>query len=140
MARKAVVGPEIVKAVQAKTKTGMTRTQAFAAVAQERGSNPGTVSANFYRMQRKQNPKAVKASRPRKRSSSRRAVPRTQSLARTPQPRSARAAGSNGAVDITRLTGDLISAVNALTAAVASQQREAQALRSRLEEMRSALG
>jgi type VI protein secretion system component VasK len=43
-------------------------------------------------------------------------------------------------VDINRLTGELISAVNALTAAVTSQQREAQALRSRLEEMRSALG
>ena len=139
MARKALVGPEIVKAVKAKTKAGMNRTQAFAAVAQERGSNPGTVAANFYRMQRKQDPKAL-STRPRKRSRSPQAAPRTRSRARTPQPRSARVAASNGAVDINRLTSELILAVNALAASVASQQREAQLLRSRLEEMRSALG
>jgi hypothetical protein len=138
MARKAVIGPEIVKAVGAKTKTGMNRTQAFAAVAQERGSNPGTVAANFYRMQRKQDPKAIKSPRPRKRSP--RPAPRTQGRTRTPQPRSERVAPSKGTVDINRLTSELISAVNALAGAVASQQREAQALRSRLEEMRSALG
>ena len=118
----------------------MNRTQAFAAVAQERGSKPDTVAANFYRMQRKQDPKAIKSTSARKRSRPPQVAPRTLSRTRTAQRRSARVAASNGAVDINRLTSELNLAVNALAASVASQQREAQLLRSRLEEMRSALG
>jgi hypothetical protein len=145
MARQAVVGPEIVRAVDAKTKTGMNRSQAFAAVAEERGSRPGTVAANYYRVQRKENPQALQRKRSRRRARSKTTTVTTRTLtaqsrrtgaAQTPGRRSA----GSGALDINRLTNDLVAAVNALAGAVASQQRETEALRARLDEVRSALG
>ncbi len=54
MPRKATIGPAVYQRVNELVGEGKTRTQAFAAVATERGQTPGTVSANFYRVARTQ--------------------------------------------------------------------------------------
>ena len=134
------LGPQIAAAVDAKTKTGMNRTQAFAAVAEERGSKPGAVAANYYRVQRKQNPKALKPRSSRKRSQPSKTETRASTRPTTAPARGSRSGASDGAVDIDKLAGDLVSAVNALASAVSAQQRETEQLRARLDEARSALG
>jgi hypothetical protein len=135
-AKRGEIGPQVVAAVDAKTKTGMNRTQAFAAVAHERGSRPGTVAANYYRVQRKQNPQALKPRGTRKRTQM---APRSISRPRAAQTRSARTASSDGAVNIDQLATNLVTAVNALATAITTQQRETQQLRARIDEVRSAL-
>lgn len=50
--RTATIGPEIHARVTELVKAGKSRTEAFAEVAKERKSSPGTVSANFYRVAR----------------------------------------------------------------------------------------
>ena len=52
MPRKATIGPEIFTRVNALVAEGQKRTDAFAQVAQERGSRPGSVAANYYRVAR----------------------------------------------------------------------------------------
>jgi hypothetical protein len=54
MARTATIGPAIYEQVGKLVAGGKTRTQAFAQVAKERKSSPGTVSANYYRVARQQ--------------------------------------------------------------------------------------
>lgn len=54
MARAAVIGPEIHAKVSELVAGGMSKSDAFKQVAKERKSSPGTVSANFYRVQRQQ--------------------------------------------------------------------------------------
>ena len=56
MPRTATVGPEVHARVTELVKSGKSRTEAFAEVAKERNSSPGTVSANFYRVARQQAP------------------------------------------------------------------------------------
>lgn len=65
MPRTAVIGPQIVEAVEKLVGEGKTRTEAFNEVAQERGMKPGSVAANFYRVQRKDAPKSTRPRRPR---------------------------------------------------------------------------
>lgn len=50
----ATVGPEIYARVTELVTGGKSRTEAFAEVAKERKSSPGTVAANFYRVARQQ--------------------------------------------------------------------------------------
>lgn len=52
MARTATIGPEIYAAVTELVNGGKSRTEAFAEVAKERKSSPGTVAANYYRVAR----------------------------------------------------------------------------------------
>jgi hypothetical protein len=54
MARSATIGPEIFERASALVAEGKTRTEAFAQIGQERGSRPGTVAANYYRVARAQ--------------------------------------------------------------------------------------
>jgi hypothetical protein len=54
MPRTATIGPAVYQRVNELVKEGKTRTEAFAQVAQERGQQPGTVAANFYRTARSQ--------------------------------------------------------------------------------------
>ena len=54
MARAATIGPAIFEQVNKLVADGKTRTEAFAQIAQERKSRPGTVSANYYRVARQQ--------------------------------------------------------------------------------------
>lgn len=52
MPRTATIGPEVHARVTELVKGGKSRTEAFAEVAKERKSSPGTVAANFYRIAR----------------------------------------------------------------------------------------
>jgi hypothetical protein len=54
MPRTATVGPAVYQRVNELVGEGKNRTEAFAAVAQERSMNTGTVAANFYRTARSQ--------------------------------------------------------------------------------------
>jgi hypothetical protein len=54
MPRKATIGPAVYERVNELVKEGKTRPEAFAQVGQERGAQPGTVSANYYRTARSQ--------------------------------------------------------------------------------------
>jgi hypothetical protein len=54
MARKATIGPEVFRRVNELVAEGKRRSEAFVIVGQERGSSPGTVSANYYRVARAQ--------------------------------------------------------------------------------------
>jgi len=54
MPRTATIGPAVYKRVNELTAEGKNRTEAFQTVAQERSMNPGTVSANYYRVARGQ--------------------------------------------------------------------------------------
>lgn len=56
MARPSVVGQEVYERTNALVAEGKTRTEAFEQIAQERGQQPGTVAANFYRVARKNAP------------------------------------------------------------------------------------
>src|SRR5690242_11794732 len=53
MARPSVVGQEVYDRTNALVGEGKTRTEAFAQIAEERGAQPGTVAANYYRVARK---------------------------------------------------------------------------------------
>ena len=136
MPRQAVIGPQIVEAVNAKlAEGGLNRSQAFAAVAKDRGMRPGTVAANFYRVVRKQDPGALKPTR-----RTRTARPATRRAARSAAPqRAARATAPAAAGDVQEIAAQLVKNVEALAAAVLAQSREVKELRSRLDGVRSLL-
>ncbi len=54
MPRKATIGPAVYERVNELVAEGKSRTEAFAQIAQERSSRPGTIAANYYRTARSQ--------------------------------------------------------------------------------------
>jgi hypothetical protein len=54
MPRKATIGPAVYERVNELVSDGKSRTEAFAQIAQERSSRPGTIAANYYRTARSQ--------------------------------------------------------------------------------------
>jgi hypothetical protein len=54
MPRTATIGPAVYQRVDELVGEGKNRTEAFAQVGQERGQQPGTVAANYYRTARSQ--------------------------------------------------------------------------------------
>jgi hypothetical protein len=54
MPRKATIGPAVYERVNELVSEGRSRTEAFAQIAQERSSRPGTIAANYYRTARSQ--------------------------------------------------------------------------------------
>jgi hypothetical protein len=54
MVGSATIGPEIFDRTNTLVAEGKTRTEAFAQIGQERGTRPGTVAANYYRVARAQ--------------------------------------------------------------------------------------
>jgi len=129
MARDGAVGKATFEQVEALTKQGKSKTEAFAQIASDTGRNRGTVAANYYRVAR-----ASGAVKPRKR---RAKATKTASTSRTSTSRGA--AARNGS-DITSLSNDLVKSVTALADAVKQQQAEVTALRVRLEGVREAIG
>jgi hypothetical protein len=63
MPRKATIGPAVFERVNQLVGEGKSRTEAFTQIAQERGSRPGTIAANYYRTARTQ-PSRSSARRP----------------------------------------------------------------------------
>jgi hypothetical protein len=78
MPRKATIGPAVYERVNELVSEGKSRTEAFAQIAQERSSRPGTIAANYYRTARSQGAsggrrrttRARRSSAPRSRASS----------------------------------------------------------------------
>lgn len=130
MARDGSVGRETFERVEALTKDGKNKTEAFAQVAEESGRNAGTVSANYYRHAR-----ATGAVKPRRRRKA-----RTTTTARAAANGRRTRARSAGGSDVDKLAADLVKSVTALADAVKSQQAEVAELRGRLDGVRSMLG
>src|SRR5437764_185968 len=70
MPRTATIGPDIYEHVNALMAEGKSRTEAFQQVGEDRGSRPGTVAANYYRVARSQG--QTSSRRGRRRATSRR--------------------------------------------------------------------
>jgi hypothetical protein len=78
MPRKATIGPAVYERVNELVSEGKSRTEAFAQIAQERSSRPGTIAANYYRTARSQ---GASSSRTRTRRTRRSSAARPQSAA-----------------------------------------------------------
>jgi hypothetical protein len=129
MPRDGSVGKETFAKVEALTKKGKSKTEAFAQVASETGRNPGTVAANYYRVARANG--TVKP-RPTRRTTRSRTTDNARSVRRT-----ARKSPANGSLD--QLANDLVASVQALAAAVKAQDQEVADLRDRLDRVRKTL-
>jgi hypothetical protein len=70
MPRKATIGPAVYERVNELVGEGKSRTEAFAQIAQERSSRPGTIAANYYRTARSQGTSGVRRRSTRARRSS----------------------------------------------------------------------
>lgn len=102
MPRKATIGPAVYERVNELVKEGKTRTEAFAQIGQERGAQPGTVAANYYRTARSQGETGRSSTTGRRR---RRTTATTRT--RTPARTTTRAAASPGRSRATSNGGDL---------------------------------
>ena len=113
MARTANIGPATYEKVSKLVAGGKTRTEAFAQVAQERKSSPGTVAANYYRVARQRGEGRKPAVRGRARSQRSNAE---RGIYAAQQDRGRRASEPNGDIrhtanEITRLVQQLVSQV-----------------------------
>ena len=133
--RRGELGPLIVAEVTAKMSKGMSATKAFEEIAQERGMNAGTVSANYYRVLRSQKSEASSETPSKVSASLAKATPRTK-VTKAP---SGRLVASGDGHGLDRLAQDLVVAVGALAEAVKAQQTEVAEMRERLDQVRSVL-
>src|SRR4249919_3079365 len=67
MPRTATIGPAIFEQVNKLVADGKSMTEAFAQIARERKSRPGTVSANYYRIARQQGQGRTRSATPSRR-------------------------------------------------------------------------
>jgi hypothetical protein len=123
MPRTASIGPEIFERTNELVAEGKTRTEAFAQVGTERGSRPGTVAANYYRVARQQGQgRATKRKAPtRRRRTTRRAAATTT---RRASPR--RTTASNG--DIGQIAQQIADLTQQLVRQVEARDRQIRAL------------
>jgi hypothetical protein len=116
--------------VNALVAGGMTKMQAFTAVAEERGVSANGVRVNYYNASRRAHSWSAKPSR---------VAGRRRPAKRRP-PRSAPGAvASNGAASIDDLAARLVANIQALATAVGEQNRELTDLRGRVDRARDAL-
>jgi hypothetical protein len=114
MPRKATIGPAVFERVNQLVSEGKSRTEAFTQIAQERGSRPGTIAANYYRTARSQSSTGT-----RRRSTRGRRTTASSAPAAAAAPRST-ARGSDG--DISALANQISSLVQQLVQQV--QERD----------------
>jgi hypothetical protein len=115
MARTATIGPAIYERVGKLVAGGKTRTEAFAEVAKERKSSPGTVAANYYRVARQEG-EGRKQTAKRGRAAARRRSATQRGIYAAQQGRGNGRAGSDGdlaslAREIRDLTQELVRRV-----------------------------
>jgi hypothetical protein len=98
MPRKATIGPAVFERVNQLVSEGKSRTEAFAQIAQERSSRPGTIAANYYRTARAQSPATGRrrATRARKAPAAKRRATATATAAPARRRASARAVSADG--------------------------------------------
>jgi hypothetical protein len=106
MPRKATIGPAVYERVNELVGEGRSRTEAFAQIAQERSSRPGTIAANYYRTARSQGASgAGRRRRPTRTRRSSAARPRATSAATR---RSARIEGDGDIGQLANQISDLV--------------------------------
>jgi hypothetical protein len=123
MPRTATIGPEIFERTNALVAEGKTRTQAFTQIGEERGSSPGTVAANFYRVARAQGKGGARrrtASTTRRRRTTTAATP--QRRARTPR------AANTGSGDIGQIVKQIADLTQQLVRQVEERDKQMRAL------------
>jgi hypothetical protein len=124
MPRTATIGPAVYQRVNELVGEGKTRTEAFAAVAQERSMNAGTVAANFYRTARSQGGTTQRPkTRARKASTTGRS--RTTTTTRRPRTQARRraAATAKSDTDLTTLANQIGDLVQQLVRQVEERDR-----------------
>jgi hypothetical protein len=131
--RNGSIGRETYEAVEALVEDGTKKTEAFNVVAGRTGRSASTVAATYYRLAGAD--RTVKP--PRTRRSETKATSRASASSAPIRREGRQSAGLNG--DIDRLTGDLVSNVQALAKAMQAQSREVSELRQRLDGVRSLL-
>jgi hypothetical protein len=117
MPRTATIGPAVYERVNELTAEGKNRTEAFQAVAQERSMNPGTVSANYYRVARGQ---GGTTSRPKTRARKATTAP---TRTRTQAPRRRAATQAKTDTDLTTLANQISDLVQQLIRQVEDRDR-----------------
>jgi hypothetical protein len=133
--RRGELGPLIVAEVTAKMSKGMSATKAFEEIAEERGMNAGTVSANYYRVLRLQKDRGGSGTDSKALAGRAKALPRAK-VTRAPSSRPVASGDGHG---LDRLAQNLVVAVGALAEAVKAQQTEVAEIRARLDQVRSVL-
>jgi hypothetical protein len=122
MPRTAKIGPEVFARVNELVGQGKSRTEAFAAVAEERGSRPGTVAANYYRTAR---------STPASGATGRRRTGRRSAAQRTARSRSVpreATLGSTGDPELTALASEIAALTKELVRKVEDRDAKLRAL------------
>jgi hypothetical protein len=105
MPRKATIGPAVYERVNELVGEGRSRTEAFAQIAQERSSRPGTIAANYYRTARSQGASGAGRRRSTRTRRSSAARPRATSAATR---RSARIEGDGDIGQLANQISDLV--------------------------------
>jgi len=121
--RKATIGPAVFARVNELVGEGKSRTEAFAAVATERGQRPGTVAANYYRIARTQGAS----------SGTRRRSARKTSTPRKPRPRRAAAAPARSPArsadaDLTAIASEIAALTKQLVSRIEERDTKLRAL------------
>jgi hypothetical protein len=153
VARDGSVGRATFERVNELVKEGLTKSQAFAKIAEETGRNSGTVSANYYRVARRSG-----AGKRRRRAATRTAAEvavapgqtqaakasgRGRSAKSALKPRAATASSPTRSVEaggsVEEIAAQLVKSVQELGRAVTAQQAEIDGLRERLNSVRRIL-
>ena len=124
MPRKATIGPEIYARVNALVGEGKTRTEAFAAVAQERDQRAGTVAANYYRIARAQGTTGARRQRRSRSNASTRRTPQTRRLASTAGKRGSQPAAGHAEGDLEALAKQIATLTTQLVQQVAARDAQ----------------
>jgi sirohydrochlorin ferrochelatase len=118
MPRPATIGPEIFKRVNELVAEGKRRSEAFALVGEERGSSPGTVSANYYRVARAQAKR--RGQRPAGRSPRRTTAPAARQTATRPH--------TSEATDIRQVADEIVKLTQRLVRQVEERDKKLRSL------------
>ena len=124
MPRTASIGPEIFERTNALVAEGKTRTQAFEQIGKERGSRPGTVAANYYRVARAQGQGRKKK---RGTTTGRRRTTAAAATTRRTRTRTTRRA-ENSSSDIGQIAQQIADLTQQLVRAVEERDRQIRAL------------
>jgi hypothetical protein len=125
MARTATIGPEIFERATTLVAEGKTRAEAFAQIGKERGSSPGTVAANYYRIARAQG-----QGRAKRRTATTRGRRAATATAATPtrRTRTRSAAADNGGGDIRQIAQQIADLTQQLVRQVEERDKKIRSL------------
>jgi hypothetical protein len=124
MPRTASIGPVIFERTNALVAEGKTRTEAFEQIGKERGSRPGTVAANYYRVARAQGQGRAK----RRTTTTRRRRTTATATAANRRTRTTRRSANTGTGDIAQIAQQIADLTQQLVRQVEERDRQMRAL------------